>query len=72
MSDPQPPGMGVSSERVGHTGPGQVGTHGVKDTTPAPRQDKDEHPEEAPGGPERNPEGLPPKADPPSLDPRSD
>lgn len=28
-------GMGVSSERVGHTGPGQRGTDGLKSTSPA-------------------------------------
>ena len=66
-------GMGVSSERVGHTGPGQVGTDGQKDTAPK-RRDPDEEtpPEQSPGNPEENPVGIPPKAGYPSLDPRSE
>jgi hypothetical protein len=69
-------GMGVSSERVGHTGPGQRSTNGEKDTS-EPR-----HTDEAgdlvgsdaelTSGPEDNPEGLEPKAGYPSKDPRSD
>lgn len=67
-------GMGVSSERTGHTGPGQHATDGTKDTstppeTPAP--DADEPPEQRPGNPETNPTGIPPKAGYPSVDPRS-
>ena len=64
-------GMGVSSERVGHTGPGQVATDGVKDTS-AVGADEDVPPEQAPGGDEVRPEGLPPVAGYPSLDPRSE
>jgi hypothetical protein len=66
-------GMGVSSERVGHTGPGQHSTDGQKDTSP-PERDPDEEtpPEQSPGNPEENPVGLPPKAGYPSIDPRSD
>lgn len=58
-------GMGVSSERVGPTGPGQHATDGVKDTSRA-----DVPPEDAPTE-EVQPEGLAPVAGYPSLDPRS-
>lgn len=62
-------GMGSSSERVGHTGRGQVGTDGLRDTsrldTPA-----DAPPEQTPGGEEPQPEGVEPKAGYPRLDPR--
>ena len=76
-------GMGVSSERVGHTGPGQFATDGIKDTSALP---PDTPPEERPDGDdeggaessdrirtteEPQPEGLDPKAGYPSLDPRS-
>jgi hypothetical protein len=64
-------GMGVSSERVGHTGPGQVGTDGVKDTSAGNLGD-DVPPEQAPGGDEVQPEGRRPVAGYPSLDPRSE
>ena len=64
-------GMGSSSEWVGPTGPGQVGTDGVRDTstleTPA-----DAPPEQSAGGEEPSPDGLEPKAGYPSLDPRHD
>jgi hypothetical protein len=63
-------GMGVSSERVGPTGPGQEATDGVKDTSPAPPED-DVPPEQAPGAEEEQPEGIEPAAGYPSLDPRS-
>jgi hypothetical protein len=64
-------GMGVSSERVGKTGPGQEATDGVKDTSPgAPAEDTP--PEQAPGAVEEQPEGLAPAAGYPSLDPRSE
>src|SRR3954452_24528647 len=76
-------GMGVSSERVGHTGPGQYATDGVKDTS-APREIGDEVlvDDDAPtggandgdrfrGGGEVRPEGLPAHAGYPSKDPRS-
>lgn len=80
MSDPKqvdeterPDGMGVSSERLGHTGPGQYDTSGLRDT-----RAKDPHveepeapPEQSPGNPEGNPQGLAPKAGYPSVDPRS-
>ena len=66
-------GMGVSSERVGHTGPGQVGTDGQKDTSPKHRKsDEETPPEQSPGNVEENPTGIPPKAGYPSKDPRSD
>jgi hypothetical protein len=65
--------MGVSSERVGPAGPGQVSTDGLRDTSPEHRADDAEvPPEQAPGHPEENPEGLTPKAGYSSKDPRSD
>ena len=66
-------GMGVSSERVGHAGPGQEATDGLRDTAPHERDTEAETlPEQSVGGPEDNPEGLPPKAGYPKLDPRED
>jgi hypothetical protein len=64
-------GMGVSSERVGHTGPHQTGADGIKDTSVLHDGDTDVPPEQRPGHEETNPEGLEPKAGYPSLDPRS-
>ena len=65
--------MGVSSERVGPTGPGQHATEGVRDVAPHEREPgEDTPPEQAPGNPEDNPDGLPPKAGYSSKDPRSD
>lgn len=66
------PGMGVSSERAGHAGPGQENvTHGVSSSgTAAPGRRTDEPPEQRPGGVEVNPKGIPPKAGYPKLDPR--
>ncbi len=65
--------MGVSSEREGPTGPGQHGTSGVRDVSPAERDpDDDVPPEQAPGATEENPEGIVPKAGYSSTDPRSD
>ena len=63
-------GMGVSSERVGPTGPGQEATDGVKDTSAVP-VDEDAPPEQSAGGEEVQPEGVAPAAGYPSLDPRS-
>jgi hypothetical protein len=63
-------GMGVSSERVGPTGPGQVATDGIKDTSPAPVE-ADAPPEQSAGGDEVKPDGVTPAAGYPSLDPRS-
>ena len=70
-------GMGISSERVGATGPGQESTDGERDTREAgtsgdPGLPADTPPEQAPGNAEPRPEGLEPKADYPSKDPRSD
>jgi hypothetical protein len=62
-------GMGSSSERVGHTGRGQVGTDGLRDTSQS-RTPADAPPEQAPGGEEPRPEGVEPKAGYPKLDPR--
>jgi hypothetical protein len=62
-------GMGSSSERVGHTGPGQVGTDGLRDTSVVDTGAGDE-PEQGTGGQEPQPEGVEPKAGYPSLDPR--
>lgn len=64
--------MGVSSERVGRTGPGQVGTDGIRDTSPvAEVDDEDAPPEQRPGAVEENPDGLEPKAGYSESDPRS-
>lgn len=67
-------GMGVSSERVGPTGPGQHTTDGVREVNPSGEfGDEDETPpEQAPGGQEDNPAGLAPNAGFPTQDPRSD
>ena len=64
-------GMGVSSERIGHTGPGQTSTDGIKDTSVDRDGDTDVPPEQRPGNVETNPQGIEPKAGYPSLDPRS-
>ena len=64
-------GMGVSSERTGPTGPGQHSTDGIRDVTSADQSDEDTPPEQRPGNPEENPEGLPPKSGYSSVDPRS-
>ncbi|HYH35496.1 MAG TPA: hypothetical protein VD814_10130 [Nocardioides sp.] len=65
-------GMGVSSERTGHTGPGQHSTTGTKDVHAVePDPDADVPPEQAPGAVEENPAGLGPKAGYPKADPRS-
>jgi hypothetical protein len=64
-------GMGVSSERTGPAGPDQHSTDGVRDVTPADLPDEDTPPEQRPGNPETNPEGLPPKSGYSSVDPRS-
>ena len=62
-------GMGSSSERVGHVGPGQVGTDGLRDTSELDAPD-DAPPEQSAGGAEPQPEGVEPKAGYPTLDPR--
>jgi hypothetical protein len=62
--------MGVSSERTGPTGPDQDTTDGVRDTSTIDDQSPEVPPEQRPGGPEENPDGLEPKAGYPSLDPR--
>jgi hypothetical protein len=64
--------MGVSSERVGPTGPGPVSTDGTRDVSEDTDPDAPALPEQSTGGPEDNPDGLTPKAGYPSLDPRSD
>ncbi|RYP86901.1 hypothetical protein EKO23_07990 [Nocardioides guangzhouensis] len=53
-------GMGVSSERVGPTGPGQEGTDGLRDTSVDRPPDDDAPPEQRAGNPEDNPTGIPP------------
>jgi hypothetical protein len=63
-------GMGVSSEREGHSGPRQVATDGVNDTSPVD-PNPDAPPEQSAGGEEVKPEGLPSHAGYPSKDPRS-
>ncbi len=62
--------MGVSSERVGDTGPGQVSTDGVRDTS-AEEPESDTPAEQSAGGDEPQPQGIEPKAGYPSTDPRS-
>ena len=64
--------IGVSSGRPGYAGPGQddVPT-GVRDTSETEADEDEAPPEQSPGGEETNPEGIPPKAGYPSLDPRS-
>ncbi len=64
-------GMGISSERVGHAGPGQERTDGLKDTS-ATEPEGDVPPEQRPGAIEENPEGIEPVAGYPRLDPRHD
>ena len=65
--------MGVSSERVGPTGPGQHSTDGLRDVSEHERDAREETlPERSPGNPEDNPDGLEPKAGYSSKDPRSD
>jgi hypothetical protein len=64
-------GMGVSSERIGHTGPDQEGMTGVKDVRPV-GPDEDTPPEQSAAQDEEpQPVGLEPKAGYPSTDPRS-
>ena len=62
-------GMGSSSERVGHVGPGQRGTDGLRDTSEAGAP-TDAPPEQSAGGEEPQPEGVEPKAGYPRLHPR--
>lgn len=65
-------GMGVSSERVGPTGPGQVSTDGMRPVTPATEDAVDAPPEQSADGEGESPvEGLPPKSGYSSADPRS-
>lgn len=65
-------GMGVSSETEGPTGPGQHGTTGLRDVSPADGLDDDAPPEQSVGGPETNPDPpIPPVAGWSSDDPRS-
>jgi hypothetical protein len=69
-------GMGISSERVAYTGGGTQATDGERDTTePAHRDQADDligSDAEFEQGDEVSPEGLEPKADYPSKDPRSE
>jgi hypothetical protein len=72
-------GMGISSERVGPTGPGQESTDGERDTRAPLETDQGDEPvgsdaltpEDPLREAEENPEGIPPKAGYPSKDPRS-
>ncbi|WP_139981433.1 hypothetical protein [Nocardioides litoris] len=59
--------MGVSSERVGPTGPGQVGTTGTRDVSPRRDQPSSPLPEQSRGGPEANPRPVSVKAPPHSY-----
>jgi hypothetical protein len=69
-------GMGISSERVGHTGGGTHATDGERDTTEPAHGDRAGNligsDAEFEQGDEDNPEGLEPKSDHPSTDPRHD
>ena len=66
-------GMGVSSERVGPTGPGQEATDGLRDVAPHERDpDAAVPPEQSTGNPEPHPQGLPPKSGYSAADPRAD
>jgi hypothetical protein len=48
--------MGVSSERVGPTGPGQTATDGLRDVSEHERDpDEETLPEQSTGNPEENP-----------------
>lgn len=69
----RPDGMGVSSERVGPSGPGQVGRTGLRDTSRLAAQKSTEHrPEQSSGGVEVNPDPISlPKAGYPKQHPRS-
>ncbi|MGZ4446900.1 MAG: hypothetical protein ACXVEC_09360 [Nocardioides sp.] len=58
-----PDGMGVSSERVGPTGPGQVGADGERDTRVIETAPGEGPPEQSSGGPETNPEAPAPRGD---------
>lgn len=62
----------ISSDRIGHAGPGQRARTGTRDTSATPAPDDDAPPEQSTGGHEANPDGLAPRAGYPSLDPRSD
>ena len=65
-------GMGVSSERVGPTGPGQHATDGIREVNPSGEFGSEEDlPEQSTGGPEDNPAYGEPVAGYPSDDPRS-
>lgn len=62
--------MGVSSERIGPTGPGQVGSDGVRDVGPEQPGRADAPPEQSRGGVEVNPDPpVPPVAGHPSHHP---
>lgn len=68
-------GTGVSSERVGPTGRGAVGTDGLRDTSSADPEDtaEDAAPEQSPGGVEPHPDAPgPPVSGYNSKDPRHD
>jgi hypothetical protein len=62
-------GMGSSSERVGPTGRGQVGTDGLRDTSELDTPE-DAPPEQSAGREEPQPDGVEPKAGYPRMDPR--
>lgn len=63
-------GMGVSSERVGPTGPAQVGSDGLRDVSPHDESEAGAAPEQSRGGVEVNPDPpIPPVAGYPSPNP---
>lgn len=61
--------MGVSSERVGPTGPGQESTDGQRLVPQDEGDTTEEPPEQTPGNPEENPTGLKPKEHHPARNP---
>lgn len=67
-------GMGVSSEWVGHAGPGQESTNGLSEVDPRVGSSggEDAPPEQSRGGYEPKPTGLPPKGGYSERDPRTD
>lgn len=65
-------GMGVSSERVGDVGGGELATDGVRDTSPSASASSSDAPEQSAGGEEVRPgDASGPVAGYPSHDPRS-
>lgn len=71
MTESSPDPDEYAAQRLEASNPSPTTDDGVRDTSAMAPAD-DAPPEQSPGGEETNPEGLEPKADYPSLDPRSD